>query len=172
MPTKSNISAPAPAPNNPSRMGNSHQGRQHKYGVARYGQENVKQPILELWFVYGLNSHAPSYDHGVGCSAEANKSPKSSNDSDYLPRSVINPVIYLFTLAACPTNEKSGPEDGAAPPLAGLRPSPHALLALGSIKPGGRDQRALEMGPFHGRLSLATLRRISSMLLFSPVPTA
>src|SRR5215212_11480448 len=92
-------------------------------------------PFSELW-----HFHPDSQVH-------ASKLVHSNN-----PRTaslVINPVIYLFTLAACPTNEKSGPEDGAAPmPLAGLRPSPHALLALGGIKPGGGDQRALEMGPF------------------------
>ena len=60
-------------------------GQRTRACVRRQRQNKMKQPVLELWLVYRLRSHAPDYDHRVRYSTEAGESPKSCDETDRLP---------------------------------------------------------------------------------------
>ena len=45
----------------------------------------MKQPILELWLIYGLLPHAPNYDHCVHYSADTHEPPEICGHGDRLP---------------------------------------------------------------------------------------
>ncbi|MGZ6205562.1 MAG: hypothetical protein ACXWMT_11665, partial [Candidatus Binataceae bacterium] len=45
-----------------ARVSESCERGEREHRVRRQRQYNMKQPVLELWLVYRLRSHAPSYD--------------------------------------------------------------------------------------------------------------